>query len=113
MVPGHHGGSTRTTTAVRRAYRFIPGQQQLSSPLRPPTPRAGASPRARVHLSGITDFMGHLRRLMKELYEAGFCFKECIGLVDNFRITTSRYPASTTLPLCVLDGMEELIFFFS
>lgn len=25
---------------------------------------------------------------MKELYEAGFCFKECTGLVDNFHITT-------------------------
>lgn len=55
--------------------------------------------------------MGHLRRLMKELYEAGFCFKECIGLVDNFRITTSHFSARALL-LCVPLGMGDLCFLF-
>lgn len=80
---------------ARRRQPLCPATQQHRQPA-PAVPRASrrlliSSPGA-LHLPfEFADFMGHLRRLMKELYEAGFCFKECTGLVDNFRITTRRY----------------------
>lgn len=104
MVPRRHGGSTRTTTVVGRAgcactgrarCRFLPARQPPSS-LFLVSGRSSPNflpprhlPRYVLQLPfEFADFMGHLRRLMKELYEAGFCFKECTGLVDNFHITT-------------------------
>lgn len=70
-------------------------------PTVPPSPWRLPSHEARTPLE-ITDFMGHLRRLMKELYEAGFfCFKASVvsGPVDNFRITTRHFPTSPPLIL--------------
>lgn len=94
MVPEHHGGSTRTTPPWDAPIGLYLDQQRVfpSAPLTDPVPWTRRLSSCVRTPHGITDFMGHLRRLMKELYEAGFCFKECIGLVDNFRITTNRYP---------------------
>lgn len=112
MVPRHHGGSTRTTTAVGRARcaccgrargvrfyllgsdsRFLSSAAHLT-PLLPPPFLLSPTPVARRASElpfEFADFMGHLRCLMKEFYEAGFCFKECTGLVDNFHITTRHH----------------------
>lgn len=117
MVPRRHGGSTRTTTVVGRAgcactgrarCRFLPAWQP------PPPPRPlGPSNFPPTILHGVlqlpfefADFMGHLRRLMKELYEAGFCFKECTGLVDNFHITT-RLSWSSQFPFLGAWGVAD------
>ena len=50
----------RSCVAGRRRSRLFPLRRLPSHEARTPLE--------------ITDFMGHLRRLMKELYEAGFLF---------------------------------------
>ena len=119
MVPGHHGGSTRTITGAKRGapvpwpaslYVYIPGQPATVRTSPPSVPfavtwrllslslsRANTSPNRRFYGPPSTFNEGTLR--------GGIFSLKVSGLVDNFRITTSHSPFFQLLLLSV--------FFFS
>lgn len=81
-------GGARLQDAVRGIGFYLFGTAARDSYLLPSLLLTLPRPPSRGIPSGFAlqlpfefaDFMGHLRRLMKELYEAGFCFKECTRL---------------------------------